>query len=200
MPEGKLATYTGLQEIRSVEQFFFTPATAQGLAERVGSNSKVACLSTPTVFDRLTEMGAEPYLFEIDPRFLARVEKDYPGRAVYLDLNAAPTVQTFNGRDYPIHQYHNSFDAVVVDPPFDGVKEERILQMLNYLFDYSPQGQILMIHQLKRFPKLKKLALSYGLELDVIEDFYVDFLNPPYRHVTGTNPISLFSLTYPGLN
>lgn len=184
-----------LVENRENEQFFFTLETTLALAERIRRKGKVACLSTPSIFNLLADVHPDSYLFEIDDRILEEGKELYPERVMYLNFEGNPSVQAWRNHIETIYPHHGTFDGIVVDPPFDTIDISMVFQTINYLFDYAnPDAEIIMVHQLKRFPMILQAAVSYGLSIEMIEDLAIQFQRPPRRHVSGKNPIVAFSI------
>uniref|UniRef100_A0A915HKV5 Protein-lysine N-methyltransferase n=1 Tax=Romanomermis culicivorax TaxID=13658 RepID=A0A915HKV5_ROMCU len=118
-----------IQEDWNLSQFWYTEKTASILAEEciklAGSDSRIACLCSPTVFRVLfnrksTEFNA--YLFEFDRRF----EKMYGQNFVFYDYKDCPREKCEHLRGI--------FDVLLIDPPF--LSDEcfrKVRQFVNFL-------------------------------------------------------------------
>ncbi|PIK59318.1 putative N(6)-adenine-specific DNA methyltransferase 2 isoform X3 [Apostichopus japonicus] len=96
---------------RQLSQFWYNDDTAEVLAKEAlhiaGPKGRIACLSSPTLFQKLCQMKADltVVLFEYDKRFDA-----YGEDFVFYDFNEPLSL--------PKHIAEHSFDLVVGDPPF----------------------------------------------------------------------------------
>lgn len=95
-----------------LSQFWYDDQTAQSLAEEalavVKDNGRIACLSCPSVFNKLralNQLNAQIFCLEYDKRF-ATFGSDY----VFYDYN--------DPLNLPAEFERNSFDVVIADPPF----------------------------------------------------------------------------------
>ena len=104
-----------ISENWQLSQFWYDERTADTLAREcllATDGGSIACVSCPTLFDRLLQEDAirdgrtKAVLFEIDDRFLAKYGDE---RFVFYDYR-----QPLN---FP-HLLRNSFDLIVLDPPF----------------------------------------------------------------------------------
>lgn len=99
-----------------LSQFWYDEQTADTLAREctaaVGDGGSIACVSCPTLFDRLLQLDcvqsgrANAVLFEFDERFITKYGQD---RVVFYDYRQPLALP---------ESLRNSFDLIVVDPPF----------------------------------------------------------------------------------
>lgn len=93
--------------------------------------SRVACVSTPSVYQKLRELHREDlavYLFEFDRRFSI-----YGEEFIFYDYN--------NPLDFPVNIARHSFDIVIADPPY---LSEECLRKTSETIKYLTRGKILL--------------------------------------------------------
>lgn len=91
---------------------------------------RIACLSSPTLFQKLCQMKADPtvVLFEYDKRFDA-----YGEDFVFYDFNEPLSL--------PKHIAEHSFDLVVGDPPF---LQDRCLGLFSQTMKFLAKGKMIL--------------------------------------------------------
>ncbi|XP_036155418.1 EEF1A lysine methyltransferase 1 isoform X2 [Myotis myotis] len=124
-----------IEENWQLSQFWYSQETALCLAKEVttaaGEGGRVACVSTPSVYQKLRELHREDlavYLFEYDRRFSI-----YGEEFIFYDYN--------NPLDFPVNIAHHSFDIVIADPPY---LSEECLRKTSETIKYLTQGKILL--------------------------------------------------------
>ncbi|XP_059540211.1 EEF1A lysine methyltransferase 1 [Myotis daubentonii] len=124
-----------IEENWQLSQFWYSQETALRLAKEVtsaaGEGGRVACVSTPSVYQKLRELHREDlavYLFEYDRRFSI-----YGEEFIFYDYN--------NPLDFPVNIAHHSFDIVIADPPY---LSEECLRKTSETIKYLTQGKILL--------------------------------------------------------
>ncbi|KAJ8033735.1 EEF1A lysine methyltransferase 1 [Holothuria leucospilota] len=101
----------GIQEDWQLSQFWYDDDTASVLANEAitaaGVNGRIACISTPTLFQKLRQINSScsAIIFEYDKRF-----EVYGDHFVFYDFNKP--------LELPEHIKAHSFDIVIGDPPF----------------------------------------------------------------------------------
>ncbi|XP_078513208.1 EEF1A lysine methyltransferase 1 isoform X3 [Lissotriton helveticus] len=105
-------SFGSVEEDWQLSQFWYSEETALKLAEEAiaaaGKGGRIACLSAPSVFQKLKDLNREDYsacLLEYDRRFSV-----YGDDFVFYDYNRP--------LDLPKNIGANSFDIVVADPPY----------------------------------------------------------------------------------
>ncbi|XP_075418961.1 EEF1A lysine methyltransferase 1 [Tenrec ecaudatus] len=134
---GGAAMYTvgALDEDWQLSQFWYSPDTAQRLAEEAmavaGEGGRIACVSAPTVYQKLRERRGQAvsvYIFEYDRRFAV-----YGEEFIFYDYNRP--------LELPARIAAHSFDIVVADPPY---LSEECLRKTSETIQYLAQGKILL--------------------------------------------------------
>ncbi|EDM14351.1 similar to RIKEN cDNA 2510005D08 (predicted), isoform CRA_a [Rattus norvegicus] len=117
-----------IEENWQLSQFWYSQDTALRLAQEainaVGEGGRIACVSAPSVYQKLRELRREDisvYIFEYDRRFAI-----YGDEFIFYDYN--------NPLDLPEGVAPHSFDIVVADPPYlseeCAIMEEQAAQLL----------------------------------------------------------------------
>ena len=116
-----------VQENWNLSQFWYDIKTATQLAQECIHFEYVACVSCPTLFDTLSKEekvlkgDVRIRLFEFDTRF----EQKYNDRFTFYDLDDPVNL--------PI-DFKNSFDLVVIDPPYLNHKTlEKVSKTVQFL-------------------------------------------------------------------
>ncbi|XP_008996250.1 EEF1A lysine methyltransferase 1 isoform X1 [Callithrix jacchus] len=124
-----------IEENWQLSQFWYSQETALRLAQEaiaaVGEGGRIACVSTPSVYQKLREMCREDfsvYIFEYDKRFAM-----YGEEFIFYDYN--------NPLDLPKRIAAHSFDIVIADPPY---LSEECLRKTSETIKYLTQGKILL--------------------------------------------------------
>ncbi|KAM7114493.1 EEF1A lysine methyltransferase 1 isoform 3-T5 [Molossus nigricans] len=124
-----------IEENWQLSQFWYSEETALRLAREViaaaGEGGRVACVSTPTVYQKLRELRREDMavcIFEYDRRFAA-----YGEEFVFYDYS--------NPLDLPESIAAHSFHLVIADPPY---LSEECLRKTSETIKYLTQGKILL--------------------------------------------------------
>ncbi len=134
------------KEVADLNQYWYSKPTIEAIVKEVGANATAcAFLSTPSIFfsfDKKSELRKKSKVFDLDPRF----EKD-PGFVVY-DFKKPENIPK---------ELHNTFDYVVIDPPF--ITEE-------VLTAYAEAAKLLLIKSTakKGEPPSGKLMISTLVE------------------------------------
>ncbi|GBN84892.1 EEF1A lysine methyltransferase 1 [Araneus ventricosus] len=112
---------------KELSQFWYDEETSTLLAkaalECVGEEGKIACVSSPSVYNQLRKMSEskEHYLFEFDKRF----EDKFPGQFVFYDYKSPLQIDS---------KFSSYFDLVIADPPFLSEEcLEKFTQTINFL-------------------------------------------------------------------
>ncbi|XP_057563294.1 EEF1A lysine methyltransferase 1 isoform X3 [Hippopotamus amphibius kiboko] len=118
-----------------LSQFWYSPETALHLAEEAvaaaGEGGRIACVSAPSVYQKLRELHREDfsvYIFEYDHRFAI-----YGEEFIFYDYN--------NPVDLPEKIAAHSFDIVIADPPY---LSEECLRKTSETIKYLTRGKILL--------------------------------------------------------
>ncbi|XP_066115098.1 EEF1A lysine methyltransferase 1 isoform X2 [Saccopteryx bilineata] len=117
-----------------LSQFWYSPETALRLAKEViavaGEGGRIACVSTPTVYQTLRELHGDfaVCIFEYDRRFAF-----YGEEFVFYDYN--------NPLDLPEDIVAHSFDIVIADPPY---LSEECLRKMSETIKYLTQGKVVL--------------------------------------------------------
>lgn len=93
--------------------------------------SRIACVSTPSVYQKLRELHREDvavYIFEYDRRFAI-----YGEEFIFYDYN--------NPLNFPVNIVPHSFDIVIADPPY---LSEECLRKTSETIKYLTQDKILL--------------------------------------------------------
>ncbi|XP_023408880.1 EEF1A lysine methyltransferase 1 isoform X2 [Loxodonta africana] len=124
-----------IEENWQLSQFWYSQETALRLAEEViavaGEGGRIACVSTPSVYQKLRELHREDFsvcIFEYDKRFAI-----YGEEFIFYDYN--------NPLDLPEKIAAHSFDVVIADPPY---LSEECLRKTSETIKYLTQGKILL--------------------------------------------------------
>lgn len=124
-----------IEENWQLSQFWYSPETALRLAQEVitaaGEGGRIACVSAPSVYQKLRELHREDFsvcIFEYDKRF-AIYGEDF----IFYDYN--------NPLDLPEHIPAHSFDVVVADPPY---LSEECLRKTSETIKYLTKAKILL--------------------------------------------------------
>ncbi|XP_028353090.1 EEF1A lysine methyltransferase 1 isoform X2 [Physeter macrocephalus] len=125
----------GIIEENWLSQFWYTPETALRLAEEAvasaGEGGRIACVSAPSVYQKLRELHREDFsicIFEYDRRFAM-----YGEEFIFYDYN--------NPVDLPEKIAAHSFDIVIADPPY---LSEECLRKMSETIKYLTRGKILL--------------------------------------------------------
>ncbi|XP_036687874.1 EEF1A lysine methyltransferase 1 isoform X1 [Balaenoptera musculus] len=124
-----------IEENWQLSQFWYTPETALRLAEEAvaaaGEGGRIACVSAPSVYQKLRELHREDFsvcIFEYDHRFAI-----YGEEFIFYDYN--------NPVDLPEKIAAHSFDIVIADPPY---LSEECLRKTSETIKYLTRGKILL--------------------------------------------------------
>ncbi|KAM9049401.1 EEF1A lysine methyltransferase 1 isoform 4-T4 [Megaptera novaeangliae] len=124
-----------IEENWQLSQFWYTPETALHLAEEAvaaaGEGGRIACVSAPSVYQKLRELHREDFsicIFEYDHRFAI-----YGEEFIFYDYN--------NPVDLPEKIAAHSFDIVIADPPY---LSEECLRKTSETIKYLTRGKILL--------------------------------------------------------
>ncbi|XP_012362175.1 EEF1A lysine methyltransferase 1 [Nomascus leucogenys] len=124
-----------IEENWQLSQFWYSQETALRLAQEaiaaVGEGGRIACVSAPSVYQKLRELCRENfsiYIFEYDKRFAM-----YGEEFIFYDYN--------NPLDLPEKIAAHSFDIVIADPPY---LSEECLRKTSETIKYLTQGKILL--------------------------------------------------------
>lgn len=124
-----------IEENWQLSQFWYSQDTALRLAQEAvaaaGEGGRIACVSAPSVYQKLRELHREDitaYIFEYDRRFAV-----YGEEFVFYDYN--------NPLDLPGRIPEHSFDIVVVDPPY---LSEECLRKTSETVRFLTRGKILL--------------------------------------------------------
>ncbi|XP_038166513.1 EEF1A lysine methyltransferase 1 isoform X2 [Arvicola amphibius] len=125
----------GVIEENWLSQFWYSQDTALRLAQEAiaaaGEGGRIACVSAPSVYQKLRELhgeGISVYIFEYDKRFAI-----YGEEFVFYDYN--------NPLDLPGRIAEHSFDIVVADPPY---LSEECLRKTSETIRYLTRGKVLL--------------------------------------------------------
>uniref|UniRef100_A0A5F8AKW1 EEF1A lysine methyltransferase 1 n=1 Tax=Macaca mulatta TaxID=9544 RepID=A0A5F8AKW1_MACMU len=141
-----------IEENWQLSQFWYSQETALRLAQEaiaaVGEGGRVACVSAPSVYQKLRELCRENftvYIFEYDKRFAM-----YGEEFIFYDYN--------NPLDLPERIAAHSFDIVIADPPY---LSEECLRKTSETIKYLTRGKILLCtDSFARFPGWSAMAQS----------------------------------------
>ncbi|EHH58459.1 N(6)-adenine-specific DNA methyltransferase 2 [Macaca fascicularis] len=124
-----------IEENWQLSQFWYSQETALRLAQEaiaaVGEGGRIACVSAPSVYQKLRELCRENftvYIFEYDKRFAM-----YGAEFIFYDYN--------NPLDLPERIAAHSFDIVIADPPY---LSEECLRKTSETIKYLTRGKILL--------------------------------------------------------
>ncbi|KAK7107848.1 EEF1A lysine methyltransferase 1-like isoform X1 [Littorina saxatilis] len=117
-----------------LSQFWSDDATAERLTREalavVGENGRIACVSCPTTYKKIRELkgdGVQAFCLEYDERF-----KVFGEHFVFYDYNEPLRL--------PV-EFKNSFDLVLVDPPF---LSEECLSKVAITVQYLTKDKVLL--------------------------------------------------------
>uniref|UniRef100_A0ABI7Z0K4 EEF1A lysine methyltransferase 1 n=1 Tax=Felis catus TaxID=9685 RepID=A0ABI7Z0K4_FELCA len=120
---------------KQLSQFWYSQETALRLAKEAiaaaGECGRIACVSAPSVYQKLRELHREDfsiYIFEYDKRFAI-----YGEEFIFYDYN--------NPLDLPEKVAAHSFDIVIADPPY---LSEECLRKMSETIKYLTRGKILL--------------------------------------------------------
>ncbi|KAL4663953.1 hypothetical protein H8959_003486 [Pygathrix nigripes] len=136
LPEKKQRLWVPNSEpVNQLSQFWYSQETALRLAQEaiaaVGEGGRIACVSAPSVYQKLRELCRENltiYIFEYDKRFAV-----YGEEFIFYDYN--------NPLDLPERIAAHSFDIVIADPPY---LSEECLRKTSETIKYLTRGKILL--------------------------------------------------------
>ncbi|XP_072832072.1 EEF1A lysine methyltransferase 1 [Vicugna pacos] len=125
-----------IEENWQLSQFWYDQETARRLAEEAraaaGEGGRIACVSAPSVYQKLRELQGEAAssvcIFEYDRRFAV-----YGEEFIFYDYR--------NPMDLPKKVAAHSFDVVIADPPY---LSEECLRKTAETIKYLTQGKILL--------------------------------------------------------
>ncbi|XP_053312416.1 EEF1A lysine methyltransferase 1 [Spea bombifrons] len=124
-----------VEEDWQLSQFWYDDKTAFSLAkeaiEASGENGRIACISAPSIYQKLKSLDAENMsmcLLEYDRRFSV-----YGEDFIFYDYN--------NPLNLPEKLKHHSFDIVIADPPY---LSEECLRKTAETIKYLSKGKILL--------------------------------------------------------
>lgn len=124
-----------IEEDWQLSQFWYSDETASCLANEAivaaGKGGRIACVSAPSVYQKLREQGGADFsvcILEYDRRFSV-----YGEEFIFYDYN--------NPLNLPEHLLPHSFDVVVADPPY---LSEECLQKTAETIKYLTKGKILL--------------------------------------------------------
>lgn len=182
--------YFGIQldENHENEQYFFTLETASNLATLLKHHESPCCLCTPTVYQILQK--PKSVLMDIDRRVL-----EQQANSVYFDMNRSIFRQYVNGNWHSYYELCNTFDAIIVDPPFDLIPLELLAFQIAHLLDYNAlNSKVYLIHQKSRAPKIKQVFEEIAGLTTYINN--IDLVYQSKRkHISTRKPVVLFELT-----
>ncbi|XP_054384760.1 EEF1A lysine methyltransferase 1 isoform X2 [Pongo pygmaeus] len=143
-----------IEENWQLSQFWYSQETALRLAQEaiaaVGEGGRIACVSAPSVYQKLRELCRENfsiYIFEYDKRFAM-----YGEEFIFYDYN--------NPLDLPERIAAHSFDIVIADPPY---LSEECLRKTSETIKYLTRGKILLCTVTSE--------ISLNLEVEFISEF-----------------------------
>jgi len=142
------------------EQFYFEKESLKELLAIIldGGFKKIACLGVPTLALALEKLGREVTLLDIDERF-----KD--------------VIKGYKKWDITKPQYiKETFDLIIVDPPFSKVRTGQIKRAIEMLAHYNPKQKILISYFTPRAEHFLKVFKSFNLEKT---GFYPKYQNLP---------------------
>uniref|UniRef100_A0A8C5LZY5 EEF1A lysine methyltransferase 1 n=1 Tax=Leptobrachium leishanense TaxID=445787 RepID=A0A8C5LZY5_9ANUR len=118
-----------------LSQFWYSDETARSLAKEAidacGENGRIACVSTPSLYQKLKELSAEGvtvYLLEYDRRFSV-----YGEDFIFYDYN--------DPLNLPERLEPHSFDLVIADPPY---LSDECLRKTAETVTYLTKGKVLL--------------------------------------------------------
>ncbi|XP_008066177.1 EEF1A lysine methyltransferase 1 [Carlito syrichta] len=124
-----------IEENWQLSQFWYNQDTALRLAQEAataaGEGGRIACVSAPSVYQKLRALHREAVsvsIFEYDRRFAV-----YGEEFIFYDYN--------NPLDLPENIAAHSFDIVVADPPY---LSEECLRKTSETIKYLTRGKILL--------------------------------------------------------
>ncbi|NXL25305.1 EFMT1 methyltransferase, partial [Setophaga kirtlandii] len=124
-----------IEEDWQLSQFWYSDETASCLAKEAvlaaGKGGRIACVSAPSVYQKLKEQDGEDFsvcILEYDRRFSV-----YGEEFIFYDYN--------HPLDLPENLLPHSFDIVVADPPY---LSEECLQKTAETIKYLTKGKILL--------------------------------------------------------
>ncbi|XP_020023248.1 EEF1A lysine methyltransferase 1 isoform X2 [Castor canadensis] len=124
-----------IEENWQLSQFWYSQETALRLAQEAvdaaGEGGRIACVSAPSVYQKLRALHREHvsvYIFEFDKRFAM-----YGEEFIFYDYN--------HPLDLPEKVTAHSFDIVVADPPY---LSEECLRKTSKTIKYLTRGKILL--------------------------------------------------------
>ncbi|XP_048351469.1 EEF1A lysine methyltransferase 1 [Sphaerodactylus townsendi] len=133
--EGSHYSLGSIEENWNLSQFWYDSETALRLAteaiQAVGKGGRIACVSTPSVYQKLKELGSEDFstcILEYDRRFSV-----YGDEYVFYDYN--------DPLKLPENLTAHSFDIVLADPPY---LSEECLRKTADTIKYLTKGKILL--------------------------------------------------------
>lgn len=135
-PSGDYKYNVGIiEENWQLSQFWYNQETVLRLAKEAvavaGEHGKIACVSAPSVYQKLRELYSEDlsvYIFEYDRRFAI-----YGEEFVFYDYN--------HPLELPEKVTAHSFDIVIADPPY---LSEECLRKVSETIKYLTKGKILL--------------------------------------------------------
>ncbi|XP_058702754.1 EEF1A lysine methyltransferase 1 isoform X1 [Poecile atricapillus] len=124
-----------IEEDWQLSQFWYSDETASCLAKEAvlaaGKGGRIACVSAPSVYQKLKEQDGEGFsvcILEYDRRFSV-----YGEEFIFYDYN--------HPLDLPENVLPHSFDIVIADPPY---LSEECLQKTAETIKYLTKGKILL--------------------------------------------------------
>ncbi|XP_036601588.1 EEF1A lysine methyltransferase 1 [Trichosurus vulpecula] len=124
-----------IEENWQLSQFWYSEETALRLATEAiiaaGKGGRIACVSAPSVYQKLRELNGEDFsvcILEYDKRFAV-----YGEEFIYYDYN--------DPLNLPEKLTPHSFDIVIADPPY---LSEECLRKTAETIKYLTQGKILL--------------------------------------------------------
>ncbi|RLW08222.1 hypothetical protein DV515_00003111 [Chloebia gouldiae] len=124
-----------IEENWQLSQFWYSDETASCLAKEAvlaaGKGGRIACISAPSVYQKLKEQDGEDFsvcILEYDRRFSV-----YGEEFIFYDYN--------HPLDLPENLLPHSFDIVIADPPY---LSEECLQKTAETIKYLTKGKILL--------------------------------------------------------
>ncbi|XP_074159794.1 EEF1A lysine methyltransferase 1 isoform X2 [Sminthopsis crassicaudata] len=124
-----------IEENWQLSQFWYNEETALRLATEAimaaGKSGRIACVSAPSVYQKLRELNDEDFsvcILEYDKRFAV-----YGEEFIYYDYN--------NPLNLPEKLTPHSFDIVIADPPY---LSEECLRKTAETIKFLTQGKILL--------------------------------------------------------
>lgn len=150
------------------EQYFWTPATVNGLADFLEEFENPCCLCAPTVGAELARRGKRVTNLDRDERFA-----DSAGFRQY-DL-------------YRPEYLKEKFDIILCDPPFFGTSLAQLFHSLRVLAQYDFSQPLFVAYLERRAASIEGTFTRFGLRATGIRPAYITVQD------TDRNLIAFFS-------